>query len=204
VRLRTEITEGLHYIVGHPQLRPMALASSIAAFFTAGIMSMEVLFFTHDLHLDAAGAGVLLALSGVGSVIGAATTGRWTRRLGAARANWLVPLLTWPPHLLLPLAQPGPIGLVLGATGIVIHAAGGTTYNVIVMTRRQHLTPDALRGRVHTSMRVLIWGTMPLGALAAGVFAEAVGTRATLTIAVAGILVAIVPAARSARGHPVA
>jgi MFS family permease len=202
VRLRTEIAEGLHYIAGHRQLRPLAVASSVAAFFTAGIISMEILFFTHDLHLDAAGAGLLLALSGVGSVIGAATTGRWTRRIGAARANWLVPVLTWPPHLLLPLAQPGPIGLVLAATGIVIHAAGGTTYNVIVMTRRQHLTPDALRGRVHTSMRVLIWGTMPLGALAAGVFAESVGTRATLTIAVAGILVAIVPAAWSARDHP--
>ena len=108
-------------------------------------------------------------------------------------------MLTWPPHLLLPLAQPGPIGLAMAATGIVIHAAGATTYNVIVMTRRQHLTPDALRGRVHTSMRVLIWGTMPLGALAAGIFAESVGTRVTLTVAVAGILVAIVPVVRSSR-----
>jgi hypothetical protein len=51
-------------------------------------------------------------------------------------------------------------------------------------------------------MRVLIWGTMPLGALAAGILAESVGTRVTLTIAVAGILIAIVPAAWSARDHP--
>ncbi len=201
MRLRREIAEGLHYIARHRQLRPLAVASSVAAFFTAGFISMEVLFFTHDLRLDAAGAGGLLALSGVGSVIGAATTGRWTRRIGLARATWLVPMLTWPPHLLLPLAQPGPAGLVLAGTGIVVHAAGGTTYNVIVMTRRQHLTPDALRGRVHTSMRVLIWGTMPLGALSAGVLAESVGTRTTLTIAVAGILIAIVPAAWSARDH---
>jgi hypothetical protein len=40
---------------------------------------------------------------------------------------------------------------------------------------------------------------MPLGALAAGVFAESAGTRVTLTVAVAGILIAIVPVVRSSR-----
>lgn len=200
VRLRTEIAEGLRYIVRHRQLRPLAIASSVAAFFTAA----DHVHGDPVLHArPAPGRG------GRGRAAGPVGRGQRHRRrddrpldppprggsrqLAGAGAD-----VATPPAA--PARPAGPARLGLGRNGNRHpRRRMGTTYNVIVMTRRQHLTPDALRGRVHTSMRVLIWGTMPLGALAAGIFAESVGTRATLTIAVAGILIAIVPAAWSAR-----
>jgi hypothetical protein len=42
-------------------------------------------------------------------------------------------------------------------------------------------------------MRVAIWGTMPLGALAAGALAEHLGTRTALWAAVAGTIAALIP-----------
>ena len=190
--LRRDIADGVRHTLGHPTLRALTLTSTLAAFFTSAVMTVEVLYFTRELYLDAFGTGIMLALSGVGSVVGAATTRRWTRRLGTSRALQLVPLLTWPAHLLLPLAWPG-LGIAVAAAGIVIYAAGATTYNVLAMTQRQRATPDALRGRVNAGMRVAIWGSMPLGALGAGVLAEHIGTRTTLWIAIAGILTALAP-----------
>jgi MFS family permease len=191
-RLRTEIGEGLRFITAHPQLRALTIASATAAFFNSAVLAVEVLFFTRDLHLPGVGTGIMLALSGVGSVVGAATTRWWTRHAGTARALWLVPVLTWPAHVLFPLARPGP-GVLLAAAGILVFSTGATTYNVLSMSLRQSLAPDRLRGRINASMRVAIWGTMPLGALAAGALAEHLGTRTTLWAAVAGTIAALIP-----------
>jgi hypothetical protein len=54
----------------------------------------------------------------------------------------------------------------------------------------QVLAPDALRGRVSASIRVVTIGAAPLGAFAGGFLAEAVGRRATAAVAGAGVLVA--------------
>lgn len=189
--LRTDIAEGVRYIATHPQLRALAAASALAAFFSSGVLAVEVLFFTRDLHLDGFGTGVMLALSGVGGVAGAASTRRWTRRLGD-RALWLVPLCSWPVHVLFPLARPG-VGVLLAVVGILVFSAGATVYNVLSMTRRQELAPERLRGRVNASMRVIIWGPMVIGALAAGALADQIGTRTTLWCSVIGTVLAVVP-----------
>jgi MFS family permease len=198
-RLWVQVVEGLRFVVGHQQLRLLTAASAIAACGTGAVLAVEVLFLTRDLGLGALGTGVLLALSGLGAVVGAAMMPRWIRVFGLARAGWLIPALTWPAHLLLPAAWPSPVGLVLAGAGIVVYAAGATTYNVSTMTRRQQLTPDHLRGRVNASLRVAIWGSIPLGALAAGAAAGHLGSRVVLALAIGVTLSAIVPAARSAR-----
>lgn len=53
------------------------------------------------------------------------------------------------------------------------------------------MTSDHLRGRVNASVRVLIRGTVPLGALLGGLLAETLGVRTVLWIAACGPLVAL-------------
>ncbi len=46
--------------------------------------------------------------------------------------------------------------------------AGGMTWNVVTVSLRQRLIPDALLGRVNSIYRFFGWGSIPLGALFAG------------------------------------
>jgi len=60
---------------------------------------------------------------------------------------------------------------------------GVALWNVIVVSLRQQLTPDALLGRMNSCYRLLAWGTIPLGNLAGGLLAEAFGLQPTFAIA---------------------
>ena len=46
------------------------------------------------------------------------------------------------------------------------------------MSLRQRVTPQRLLGRLNSAYRLLAWGTMPLGAAAAGVIAQFFGIPA--------------------------
>jgi hypothetical protein len=63
-------------------------------------------------------------------------------------------------------------------------------YNIISGGLRQAGTPDALRGRVSATTRVLVGGLAPLGALLGGVLGERIGLQATLALAAGGELLA--------------
>jgi hypothetical protein len=64
-----------------------------------------------------------------------------------------------------------------------------TSWNVVAVSLRQGLTPDAMRGRVAGASRLLAWGTQPIGALAGGAVAAALGLRAPFFLAGAGFMV---------------
>jgi predicted MFS family arabinose efflux permease len=51
---------------------------------------------------------------------------------------------------------------------------------------RQSTCPPAMLGRVSAATRWINWGTLPLGGLAGGALAHAVGVRATLWVAAVG------------------
>ncbi|MGZ4797711.1 MAG: hypothetical protein ACXV8T_17610, partial [Acidimicrobiia bacterium] len=67
----------------------------------------------------------------------------------------------------------------------------GLVWNVITVSMRQALVPDHLLGRVNSAYRLIGWGTMPLGALAGGLLADAFGLRAPFLVGgVAALLLA--------------
>ena len=49
------------------------------------------------------------------------------------------------------------------------------TYNVTLVSLRQRLCPPHLLGRMNASVRFIVWGIMPISALAAGWASEAIG-----------------------------
>lgn len=70
---------------------------------------------------------------------------------------------------------------------------GAVAYNVAQVSFRQSLCPPELLGRMNATMRFLVWGTLPLGALAGGAVADAAGPRAALWLCAAGFLLVPVP-----------
>jgi len=60
------------------------------------------------------------------------------------------------------------------------------TYEIATTSLRQSITPERALGRVNSTMNVVQSGLQPLGALTAGLLAEAIGVRETIWIAIAG------------------
>ena len=80
---------------------------------------------------------------------------------------------------------------------------GAVLYGINYLALRQAITPDRLMGRMTATMRFLTVAAAPLGSLAGGALATAIGLRGTLlTVGVLGIALALAATAWSpVRGH---
>jgi predicted MFS family arabinose efflux permease len=183
-RLWPQITEGLRFVFGNRTLRAIVAATSTGNLAGSAFSAVQVLFLTRTVGLSAAGVGTVLAFGGAGGVLGAITAGWVSGWLGQARSIWLVPMVTWPAALLVPLAAPGwRVGLA--AAGLTILGYGVIIYNVVQVSYRQAICPDRLLGRMNASVRFVVWGTMPLGGIVGGALGEWIGIRGTLWICAA-------------------
>jgi hypothetical protein len=172
--LRAEIAEGLRFLFGHRLLRACVLlvsASNLA--FMAG-EAVLVLFATDELGLGSRGYGLLLAAVALGGLPGS---------LLAARVGGRVP----PGTLIVGGVLVGAVvmacfGLatdpwVAGAAYAATGAVWGV-WNVTLLSLRQAIVPDRLMGRVVGAVRLIGFGSIPVGALLGGLVARAFGLRA--------------------------
>ncbi|HXP55065.1 MAG TPA: MFS transporter [Streptosporangiaceae bacterium] len=184
-RLRAELGQGLGYVRREPVLRRSAAWSGTANFFVIMVETLGPVFLVRLVHLRPAYVGVLLALGAVGGVAGGLLSGPLTRRIGPARLSWLSTTVFTLPGLLIPLARPGwPV--LLFAAGWTSWTFGSTLCSILMVSYQQATCPPALRGRVSAALRWIDWGTLPLGALAAGALGSRIGVRAVLWLAVIG------------------
>lgn len=182
--LRREIAEGLRFLVRDPYLRVLAATGAVCNLALVGYQSILLVFLIREVGVSAGTAGGLLAGMGLGGVVGALLAPRVARRLGSARGLLASHLGLLPCALLIPLTGPGPrlALLVLGGIAVGIGVAIG---NVIIGSFRQRYTPRHLLGRVISSIHLINYGTIPVGALLAGVLGTTLGLRPTLWIATA-------------------
>jgi MFS family permease len=184
-RLRTEIREGLHFVVTHPILRKVTGCTATSNFFSGVFFSILAVFLVRVLHTSPGVIGIVFSAGSVGGVIGGAFAGRIGARVGTARVIWLSMALAGPFQLLATAAFHG-WGVSLVAVGMFAATATGVVYNTAQVSYRQRICPPELLGRMNASVRFIVWGTLPLGALTGGVLAEVIGIRPTLVIGAVG------------------
>jgi hypothetical protein len=66
-------------------------------------------------------------------------------------------------------------------------------YNITQVSFRQALCPPHLLGRMNATMRFMVWGTMPLGALIGGALGSSIGVRNALLVAAIGECLPVLP-----------
>ena len=184
----TGVWRGITFVARDPYLRPLTIYGAVANLAYTGNLALVVIFLIRVIGLSSAPAGLLIAAGGVGSLPGALLAPRLARTLGTARALMLTSLGCGLAGLLIPLTGRGP-RLACYVIGSALVAGGIAAGNVIAGSFRQRYCPPSLLGRATASMRFLVYGMIPLGALLAGALGAALGVRAALWI-VQGIFAA--------------
>jgi MFS family permease len=179
-------------------LAQQPLVAAVAATITINNLSrnvglgIAVLYLVHSARLDPAAVAITFALGNAGFIVGALVARRVTKTLGMGPTMRIGVALFGPSMLLFALAPPqlaGPaFSLMLFANGF-----GIAIHNVNQVTIRQILTPDRLRARVASVLRLLGFGAVPVGMLAGGLIGELVGLRAALVVSGLGLLAGSLP-----------
>jgi MFS family permease len=198
-RLRAQIAAGLRLVVRTPVLRATAITSAAGNLAFAIASAVGVVFMVRTLHLSPVAVGIVMALGSVSVMVGAALTPRLARAIGSARIVWVSLAVSGPIGLLTPLARPGwPVALLV--VGTAAGELGQIVYAITNVTVRQRLCPPHVLGRVNATMRFLIMGMFPLGALLGGTLGELVGVRPTLWVSGGLIVLSTLPVHRALRG----
>jgi len=203
--LRREIADGLMFVLRDPFLRQLSTFWAAANLALTGYAALLVVFLVRVIGLTPGSVGLLTAIPGIGGILGALITGRITARYGTARGLLLSTLLTVPFCLLIPLTGPGP-RLAFYVAGSLVACTGIGVGNIVIAAFRQSYSPPGMCGRVTATMRFLIFGTSPLGALLGGSLGTWLGVRPALwvllgAVALSGTLL-LTPSLRGRRNLP--
>jgi predicted MFS family arabinose efflux permease len=186
------LAAGGRFIMRTPLIRASLLAAATLNLFNTAFYALLVLYATRTLGMSAGAVGITLGIGGVGSLLGAYLTRGLSGRHGLGKTLVISFVLTPAPLLLVPLAAGVPLpsaGMVgvaefLNGVGVMILDVGlGALYAATV--------PDQLRARVSGAFLLVNYGVRPIGALAGGLLAAAIGLQTTMWIAAAGAIAGV-------------
>ncbi|KRC66389.1 MFS transporter [Aeromicrobium sp. Root236] len=191
-RLGVQIAEGLRHVLGHAELRALALTATLNNLGSQVINTMLPILFVRSLDLPAGALGAFWAVGGAGLLLGARCALPTARRLGYGRNLALIGLCVAPAALLVPLIDRGPV-LWLAGLGWTLALFKTGMDNVVGVSLRQRMTPPELLGRMNATFRFLLTGALALGAALGGLLGELLGVRATLWVGAVILALAFVP-----------
>ncbi|MFF0437217.1 MFS transporter [Streptomyces sp. NPDC004327] len=194
-RLRDEIGEGLRFVFRTPVLRGLTLTAAISNLCGTVGASMLLVLLAGELRLSPFLCGLVFMAEAIGGLLGSLLTARVSERFGELRAMGASVVLSGVLWLAaLPFFQAD----WRFAVAVALQGLGWTAFmpfKIGSVALRQRICPPALLGRVTATVRFVVWGCMPLGALAGGLIGEHLGVRAALWTGATGELLAVVPLA---------
>ncbi|MBB5872725.1 MFS family permease [Allocatelliglobosispora scoriae] len=179
--IRQDIADGIRFLVRDPYLRIIALCAGVENLLLSGALALLVVFLIKVVAIPAGFVGALLIADSLGGLAGALIANRVSRKLGTARALIVLAITTAPFGLLIPLTTDG-FGMLFFAVGMGVPAAGMVACGIISGTFRMRYCPPQMQGRVSTSAMVIVYGSMPIGALIGGLLGSTLGITTGLWI----------------------
>lgn len=181
--IRGEVAEGLAWLWDHRLLRTLAMVLGVMNLTSSATIAIMVLFAEERLGLGATGFGILLSSLAVGGLLGALAAERIVRLLGAGATMRIGLAIEASTAAVIALSHNAyVVGAMLALFGF--HAL---VWNVLTISLRQEIVPDALQGRVNSSYRLLGMGGAAAGALLGGLLAEIFGLSAPFWFAAAAV-----------------
>jgi MFS family permease len=184
-----ELREGLHFVLGNPNLRAQAGCTATSNFFGSAMFAILLVFAIRELDLSPGLIGVVFSIGAVGSFAAALTATRLSRRFGIGPTTIAASAAWGPATLAFALAPAGTAAVPYLVAGMLVFGFSGVIYNIVQVSYRQAICPPRLQGRMNSVMRFMVWGTIPLGTLLGGALATWIGFRETIVVsAIGGVL----------------
>ncbi|GAB2725998.1 MFS transporter [Arthrobacter bambusae] len=194
--LASEIKEGLVFVVRHPLISRIVACTGGVNFFTTIAFTLMPVLVLRELELGPEGMGLIMAVGAVGGLIGAVSAPKLADRVGEGTVIPVASMISSLFLLLVPLCVLAPerwMSLVMLIVSEFGFAFGVLVYNIMQLSMRQRVCPPRLLGRMNASIRFVVWGVMPIAALASGLLAENIGLVPTLWIGLGGSIVFVAP-----------
>lgn len=194
--LASEIKEGLVFVVRHPLISRIVACTGGVNFSTTLASTLIPVLVLRELELGPEGMGLIMSVGAVGGLIGAVAAPKIAAWIGEGTVIPVASMISALFLLLVPLSVLAPerwmsLGmLVISEFGF---AFGVLVYNIMQLSMRQRVCPPRLLGRMNASIRFVVWGVMPIAALASGLLAEHIGLVPTLWIGVGGSMLFVAP-----------
>jgi MFS family permease len=183
--IRKDIAEGLQVIFRNRNLTAIALCTGTSNLFSNAFGVVALILMVQVFGFGGLEYGLVFAFGGLGAVVAAVAALRVVRRLGVGKSIILGILVGGLPFASFYVVTKE-FAFPVAVLAFMIGSFGGVIYNVAQVSYRQALVPLELQGRMNASMRVLVWGPIPAGAILGGVMGETLGVRETLLVTAVG------------------
>jgi MFS family permease len=190
--MRTEVAEGLRYVLTHRYLRAIAATTGTWNLFGNIATAIVVLYLIRELGFTPETLGITFSLGAIGYIVGAFSANRLAKRFGVGPTIWGSTFIGGPALLILYLA-PRELAVPIAAGAFALTSWTGAVYNINQVSFRQAVTPGRMQGRMNATMRFIVWGTIPIGTIVGGFLAEMIGLRSTILVGAIGSLFAFLP-----------
>jgi predicted MFS family arabinose efflux permease len=178
-----DIREGAAFVFHHALLRPVFITQFI--FNTGWFLQLAVFvpYAVRHLGLSATGVGVVLAMYGVGMVIGALLATRVMSRIAFGTVVGLGPVTGFVAATVMALTVPFPSAWLAGLSFFLL-GVGPILWVISTTTLRQSVTPPRLLGRV-SAINIMSYGARPLGSALGAIIGGLSSAEACLYVAAA-------------------
>ncbi len=181
-RIRSDIREGLQWLLRHPPVRTLALTIlSFNITWGAG-WSVLVLYALHHLHMSKVGYGLLTTSTAVGGVLAILMYRRLEQRWPLGNIMRVCLTLEVCTHLSLALDTKAWIAVII----MFVFGAYAFVWATVSTSVRQRAVPAELQGRVGSVYLISVIGGLVLGQIVGGAIAQRWGVVAPFWFAFVG------------------
>jgi len=182
-----EMREGIHVVMGNSVLWTIAGCTATSNLGANIVGSVFNIFGLTRLGYSTTDLGFIYTIGAMGFVVGALIAGRVTKRIGLGPALAIF-IAIGGLAVLYPLAMYG-TAFFFQATVAFVIGMSVPVYNIGQVSLRQAITPNRIQGRMNATMRVIVWGTIPVGSVVGGALGVVIGLANTMYIggAIAGL-----------------
>jgi MFS family permease len=181
-RIRSDIREGLHWLMGHPPVRTLALIILSFNITWGAAWSVLVLYALHHLHMSKVGYGLLTTSTAAGGLIAILLYSRLEQRWPLGKIMRVCLLLEVCTHLSLALDTKAWIAVII----MFVFGAYAFVWGTVSSTVRQRAVPQDLQGRVGSVYLIGLFGGLVVGQIIGGAIAQYWGVVAPFWFAFVG------------------
>jgi MFS family permease len=179
-----EMLEGIRFVLGNQTISRIAGSTATSNLGGNIVFAVYLIFAYRFLHLTPGVIGVVFAAGAVGGLLGALSASWIAARIGVGPTLFVSITAGALSLILVPLAQYG-FAIPLLIASFFIGSLVNPVYNINQVSLRQAITPDRVQGRMNATVRTIIWGTIPIGAVMGGILGTVYGVLPAIYVGIA-------------------